>query len=402
MRASRFLVRLFALMLSASVAFAQSSVPPPPPGPPPAPPPDAVSATTAPQPPEFTQEQLDQMLAPIALYPDALLSQILMASTYPLEVVEAARWSRANPSLSGDAAVHAVDQYTWDPSVKSLVAFPRVLQTMEQKLEWMERLGDAFLSQQQQVMDTVQGLRQKAQAAGNLRSTDQERVESQGGQIAIEPANPAVVYVPYYDPTVVYGSWWWPAYPPVYWPVWPGYAFGPGIMFGWGIGIGVGVGFFFGGFDWGHHFAYAHGSPFYAHGGFHGGPGGAWAHDPSHRRGVPYRSAGLRQQFGRTSQSAEARNAFRGRDAGPANRAGPANGFAGRGEPAARSAAPAARAPAFNRPAETPSHAFEGVGHGSEVRSFSARGSSSIRHAAPSRPASHAAPSGHGGGQHHR
>jgi hypothetical protein len=376
MRAPRFIIRFFALMLSASLAFAQTSVPPPPPGPAPAPPPDATSPATAPQPPVFTPEQLDQMLAPIALYPDPLLSQILMASTYPLEVVEAARWSRANPSLTGDQAVHAVDQYSWDPSVKSLVAFPRVLQTMEQKLDWTERLGDAFLSEQQEVMGTVQNLRQKAQAAGNLRSTEQARIESQSGQIAIEPVNPGVVYVPYYNPTVVYGPWWWPGYPPVYWPVWPGYVLGPGVLFGWGIGIGVGVGFFFGGFDWGHRFAYARGAPFYAHGGLHAGASGAWAHDPAHRGGVPYRSAALRQQFGRTSQSAEARNAFRGRAAAPA--------------------------PASNRQVETPSHAFEGVGHGGEVRNFSARGRSSVQHAAPSRPASHAAPSSHGGGQRHR
>ena len=148
----------------------------------------------------FAEQELDQMLAPIALYPDALLSQILMASTYPIEVVQAARWSRANPGLSGDAAVRAVEQQSWDPSVKSLVAFPQVISMMDEKLDWMERLGDAFLSQQQQVMDAVQALRQKAQAAGNLKSNEIVRVEPQGQTIIIEQANPQVVYVPYYAP----------------------------------------------------------------------------------------------------------------------------------------------------------------------------------------------------------
>ena len=172
----------------------------------------------------FTQQELDQMLAPIALYPDPLLSQILMASTYPLEVVEASRWSRAHPNLQGDQAVRAAEREDWDPSVKSLVAFPQIITMMDQKLEWTERLGDAFLAQQPEVMGTVQRLRQKAYAAGNLRSNDQLRVVPQGQIIVVEPANPRVVYVPYYDPMIVYGPWWWPAYRPVYWAPWPGYA----------------------------------------------------------------------------------------------------------------------------------------------------------------------------------
>ena len=186
--------------------------------------------------PAFTQQELDQMLAPIALYPDSLLSQILMASTYPLEVVEAARWSKANPNLKGDQAVQAVAQNTWDPSVKSLVAFPQILLMMDEKLNWMERLGDAFLAQQQQVMDTVQSLRQKASAAGNLTSNDQIRVEQQGQSIVVEPANPQVVYVPYYDPMVMYGPWWWPLYPPVYWAPWPGYFIWSEIRGGFRVG----------------------------------------------------------------------------------------------------------------------------------------------------------------------
>src|SRR5712691_6488911 len=223
---------LLVLLVSASVAFAQT---PP-----------------APRNAAATQQELDQMLAPIALYPDSLLSQIFMASTYPLEVVEAARWSRANPGLTGEAAVDAVGERDWDASVKSLAAFPQVLAMMDQHLEWTARLGDVFIAQEPQVMETVQSLRQKAYEAGNLRSTEQATVYQQGEALAIEPASPQVVYVPYYDPRVAYGAWWWPAYPPVYWAPWPGYYAYPGYPagFAWGVGITVGAGFFFSACDW--------------------------------------------------------------------------------------------------------------------------------------------------------
>lgn len=266
--------------------------------------------------PAFTQQELDQMLAPIALYPDSLLSQILMASTYPLEIVEASRWSKANPNLKGEQAVQAVAENTWDPSVKSLVAFPQILMMMDEKLNWTERLGDAFLAQQQQVMDTVQNLRQKASAAGNLTSNDQIRVDQQGQSIAIEPANPQVVYVPYYNPAVMYGPWWWPAYPPVYWGPWPGYFYGPrfGVGFAWGLGIGIGQGFFFGGFNWPYrHINIVNVNNFYYHP-VNVNRGTVWAHDPVHRRGVPYRDLALRQQFSRMSASPEMRREFRGHE----------------------------------------------------------------------------------------
>ena len=161
----------------------------------------------------YNQAELDQMLAPIALYPDALLSQILMAATYPIEVVEAARWTRANPGLQGDEAVRAVQNQDWDSSVRSMVAFPQVLQRMDEQLDWTQSLGDAFLAQEPQMMDEVQQLRQRAQAAGNLRSDEQLRVEQQGPVIVLRPATPQYIYVPYYDPMVAYGHWWWPAYP---------------------------------------------------------------------------------------------------------------------------------------------------------------------------------------------
>ncbi len=275
---------------------------------------------SAPPRPTFMQQELDQMLAPIALYPDALLSQILIAATYPLEVVEASRWSRANPNLKGDQAVQAVAQNAWDPSVKSLVAFPQILLMMDDNLNWTERLGDAFLAQQAQVMDTVQNLRQKAYAAGNLKSSDQVRVEQQGQTIVVAPAAPEVVYVPYYDPMVIYGPWWWPAYPPVFWAPWPGFFVRPGFAFSFGIGITVGPGFFFGAFDWPHrHVTVVNVNNFFFNQTVTRNQTtvnqvNVWQHDPVHRRGIPYRDASMRQQFRRMSAAPETRQAFRGHD----------------------------------------------------------------------------------------
>ncbi|HEX7417303.1 MAG TPA: DUF3300 domain-containing protein [Steroidobacteraceae bacterium] len=259
----------------------------------------------------FSQQELDQMLAPIALYPDALLSQILMASTYPLEVVEAARWSRARPGLSGDDAVRAAEGENWDPSVKSLVAFPQVLERMDENLPWTQALGDAFLDQQAQVMDTVQALRRRAEAAGNLRSDDRLRVLDSGSGLMLELLNPQVVYVPYYDPLVVYGSWWWPAYPPVYWQPWPGYYAQPGYARGfyWGPPVGISAGFFFGAFDWPgrqvrvvrvNNYYYSHSVAVNRAVIANRAPG-AWHHEPEHRRGMAYRSVEAQQRFGAAS-----------------------------------------------------------------------------------------------------
>src|SRR5262249_21673492 len=150
----------------------------------------------------FTPEQLDQMLAPIALYPDALLSQTLMAATYPLEVVEATRWTQANPNLKGDAAVAAVKDKSWDGTVESLVAFPPTLALMNNNLDWTEKIGDAMIGQQKDVAESIQRLRAKAAAAGNLKTTPQQKVTTQpsgqsggsGSAIVIEPANPEVIY----------------------------------------------------------------------------------------------------------------------------------------------------------------------------------------------------------------
>ena len=263
------------------------------------------------------------MLAPIALYPDSLLSQIFMASSYPLEVVEAARWSRANPGLKGQEAVAAVEPKDWDPSVKALAAFPQVLAMMDQQLEWTARLGDVFIAQEPQVMETVQSLRQKAYAAGNLRSTEQAYVVQQGGALAIEPASPEVVYVPYYDPRVAYGPWWWPAYPPVYWAPWPGYYVYPGFAFAWGVGITVGAGFFFSACDWRQrHVTVVNVTNVTNVTNVNvnrqvvvNRPAPArtvqpvvWQHDPVHRRGVPYHIPSVQQRFGGSALAGQRRD----------------------------------------------------------------------------------------------
>jgi hypothetical protein len=197
-------------------------------------------------PPTFKQEELDQILAPIALYPDSLIAQILMASTFPLEVVQAERFAKQNASLKGEALTKALESQSWDPSVKSLVNFSQVLTMMNDKLDWTQKLGEAFLGQQKPVLDTIQRLRAKAQAAGNLKTTKEQTVIVEEKIIKIEPANPQVIYVPTYNPTVVYGAWAYPAYPPYYYYP-PGYvatttafAFASGVALGaaWGYAWG--------------------------------------------------------------------------------------------------------------------------------------------------------------------
>jgi len=210
-----------------------------------APPPSAEAAHA--QGPTYAQqspEQLQRLVAPIALYPDSLVAQVLAASTFPEQVVEADRFVQDHPDLKGDALATAVDPQPWDPSVKALTAFPSVLGNMDKNLSWTSSLGDAYYNQQQDVMDAIQVMRQKAEQTGNLKTTSQQTVSTQGSDIYIQPANPDVVYVPAYNPWLVYG------YPIVAWPGWYPY---PGIWFAgpylsFGIGFSVG---FFGGFVWG-------------------------------------------------------------------------------------------------------------------------------------------------------
>jgi len=256
----------------------------------------------------FRQWELDQLLAPIALYPDALLSQVLMAATYPVEVVEAARWSRRNPHLRGDDAVWAVEREDWDPSVKSLVAFPVLLSTMDERLEWTRDVGDAFLEQREDVIDSVQELRRRAWEAGLLRSDERLRYLDLGNAIAIEPTQPGMLFVPWYDPVAAFGVWGWPEHPPVRWSAWPGYeapvAAAP--VQRWGSGVRISVGLFFGAFDWPRRTVQVvHVNNYYRRTvvverqvEVHPRPPvftvvrevpRPWQHDPGHRRGVAYR-----------------------------------------------------------------------------------------------------------------
>ncbi|MFM0674178.1 DUF3300 domain-containing protein [Paraburkholderia sediminicola] len=201
----------------------------------------AAPAAYGQTPAKISNQQLDSLTAPIALYPDALLAQVLMASTFPQDVPAAAAWSKANPKLQGDDAVKAVASEPWDPSVQSLVAFPQVLATMASKPDWVTQLGNAFLAQPNDVMDSVQRLRKQAQQAGNLKTNPQQKVVVEQSTIQIVPVNPQVVYVPTYNPTVVYGTWPYPAYPPVYVPPPPGYAVASGLAAGLAFGVGVAI-----------------------------------------------------------------------------------------------------------------------------------------------------------------
>ena len=284
----------------------------------------AQSAPT-PDAPYSSQDELDQLLAPIALYPDELLAQVLMAATYPLEVVQAARFVEKNPGLKGEALDRALAERNWDPSVQSLAAFPQVLAMMDDKLDWTQRLGDAFLVDQERVMNTVQSLRKRAEAAGNLRSMPELTVMARDDTIIIQPAQPDVIYVPVYDPLLIYGPWWAPAYPPWYWcppPIY-GYPFCPTVAVGIWFGVGWVVSHDHWGWahpDWRHHDVGldTRDNRFWNHPGRRPPRGGTWEHSPDHRRGVAYPDPATRDRFIRVDPNAvRARESFRGRELVP-------------------------------------------------------------------------------------
>lgn len=231
----------------------------------------------------FSQAEIDQVLAPIALYPDQLLSQILMASTYPQDVFEAAAEARRAPDVRGEEAVRRVENAPWDASVIALAGFPDVLMMMDERRDWTERLGDMYIAQPEQVMETVQALRARADANGALQGGEQMTVERNGADYVIE-SPPEVVYVPYYDPRVVYGSWWWPDYQPVWWNPWPGYSYRWGYAgFGWGYGVRWRPTYWLAGIDWHHrHVRYSQHRPWYSHGNHHRA-GNRWTHNVEHR-----------------------------------------------------------------------------------------------------------------------
>ncbi len=406
------------------------------------PPSNLAPGQPAPTQPTLSPGQLSQLVAPIALYPDALVGQIMMAATYPLEVVEASRWLQdpANAGLRGDDLTNALTQQSWDPSVKSLVAYPEIIQMMDTKLDWTQSLGNAFLAQQGDVMASIQQLRQQAQQTGHLQTTPQQVVTVDQGDIAIEPANPQMVYVPDYDPAIVYGTWGYPSYPPVYFPPWPGYVLAGGI--GFGVGFAISAPFWgWDRFDWRHHSIYIDRGRYDRLSPGHPYIGGAtWQHDPYHRQGVPYRNPVVRAQFdaARLAAPRPAQN-VRGYEGGrPGNQGGRPNeggrpggsaqpGF-GHGAPApayehggaappqghaaaapppqqaAHQAGPfpqnrqAAPQPAYHQansppPApRAPSTAFEGVPRGNAVRADANRGYASHAAAQPQAAPRPAAP----------
>src|SRR5580658_5936466 len=323
---------------------------------------DAQAPAQTSQAPPYTQQtadQLQQLVAPIALYPDSLVAQVLAASTFPAEIVEADRWVQSNPDLKGDALAQAVDQQSWDPSVKALTAFPTVLGNMDKNISWTSSLGDAYYNQEQGVMDAIQVMRQKAQQAGNLKDTPQQTVQTQGSDIVIQPASPDVVYVPAYDPWLVYG------YPVAAWPGWYPY---PGIWYGgpslfWGVGFGIG---FYGGFGWGwghwgvgwggrnvifnNNRYYSRSNTFYNRNNYYRGGGergvannvrGGVRGNPGENRGVYNRPGGRDTPFHGNTQAARGFDQARGQTG-------------------------------------TRSSGFSGYDHGGEARSYSSRGSSSV------------------------
>ena len=265
--------------------------------------------------------QLDQLVAPIALYPDTLLAQVLMASTYPLEVVQADRWAKANKSLKGDALTSALGKQDWDASVKQLVSTPPVLDMMSEQLDWTQKLGDAVLAQQADVMDAIQRLRSKAQSAGKLETTKEQKIEvtEQAGKqvIVIEPASPETIYVPYYDPAVVYGTWPYPEYPAYYFPPAPYYGVGGALARGlaWGAGFAIGHEIW-DNFDWGRGNINVdidrdvnidrnvnRGDINFS----------KWEHNSYHRRGVNYNNADVKTKFAKANVNAGDRKLdFRG------------------------------------------------------------------------------------------
>jgi len=355
-------------------------------------------AQDAAQPAPFKKEEIEQLVAPIALYPDALVAQILMASTYPLEVVSAARWSKANPNVKDKALEDAMQKQTWDPSVKSLAAFPSVLAMLNEKLDMTQKLGDAFLGQQKEVMAAIQGLRTKADKAGNLKSSKEQTVTTaqEGGTtvIKIEPADPQVVYVPTYNPTVVYGPWPYSAYPPYYYYP-PGYSAGS-VFFAFTVGVAVGNAMW-GNCNWGgsnvtiNHNTYNNFNKTDI-------KTGDWNHNAEHRKGTQYRDSASQQKYGKgQQQGAQSREEFRGRaeqgrqeisrggadqykgggaadragsrEAGRADRAGGAGDRAGGGA--------GDRGGGMQQVGSRGAGGFDGIGQGGQTRDASSRGASS-------------------------
>jgi len=373
----------------------------------------APAASAAAEKRAFSQQDLDELLAPIALYPDALLAQVLMASTYPLEIVYAGRWLKAHPNLKGKELEEALKNETWDPAVKSLTTVPQVLTMMNEKLDWTTKLGDAVLAQQEDVMKTAQGLRKKAAEAGNLKSSPEQtvktEVQSEKTVYIIESAKPETIYVPTYDPAVVYGPWWYPYPPPYYYypPGYPGYYPGAGL-FWFSAGIIVG-GAIWGGCGWGNNEINididrqnnfdrntSRGDRNQSR-----PKDNKFSHNADHRKGASYRDKATAQKYNRggDAQRAQAREQFRGRadsgraqlsgmdrgqlqsqisaaDRGARDRAG--GGSSQRGDLGSRGSGDFGSrggASASQRDFSSRGGGFSGAGNGASTRAASSRGS---------------------------
>ena len=364
--------------------------------------PQAPAATTTAAAAKIPNDQLDSLVAPIALYPDPLLAQVLAASTYPLEIIQLQQWMARNPDLKGEALAAAVEKQDWDPAVQGLAALPDVVKRLGDDIKWTTDLGNAFLAQQSDVMDAVQRMRKKATDAGNLKTTEQQKVTTQVVEtkevIVIQQASPTVVYVPAYNPVVVYGPPIYP-YPPIYYPP-PGYWGGVAI----GFGVGVAMGAFWGG-GWGYGPRWGYGSVnininnrYVNHyNRYNAGNryGGNWNHNPAHRGGTPYADRGTANRFGGTARgdSMATRQTAARQNQGLGNRSGSAGaGRAGGASPGATSVG-AGRSGAGggdrvgnrsipNNPSSRSGSAFGGASSsrpsGSAARSSSQRGSSSM------------------------
>jgi Protein of unknown function (DUF3300) len=331
-------------------------------------------------------DELDSLVAPIALYPDPLLSQVLVASTYPLEVVQLQQWLGQHKDLKDKALADAVAKQNWDPSIQALAALPDVVKQLADNIKWTTDLGNAVLAQESDVMDAVQRMRQKAQSNGNLKSSDKAKVETQVIQdksvIVIEQTNPEVVYVPSYNPTVVYGAAPYYPYPPLYYPT-------GGLVLSFGIGVAMGA-FWSGGWGWGAGWGGGsinvnNNNTFVRNSNRNNGNVGNgnrgngnrgnsnWQHNPKHRGGAPYPSQGLASKYGGTTRGGQGQRGQSGLNGGAGRNGGGFSG--GGGDRVGNRQVP-------NSPGATNRGAFSGAGsrsNGSSARASSSRGSSSMR-----------------------
>ena len=297
--------------------------------------PQAATTTTS-SAPRIPNDQLDSLVAPIALYPDPLLAQVLAAATYPLEIIQLQQWLTKHPDLKGEALAAAVEKENWDPAVQGLAALPDVVKRLGDDIKWTNDLGNAFLAQQSDVMDAVQRMRKKASDTGNLKTTEQQKVTTQVVQtkevIVIQQANPQVIYVPAYNPVVVYGPPIYP-YPPIYYPP-PGY-YAAGVAIGFGVGIAMGA---FRGGGWGYGPRWGYGSVninvnnrYVNHYNRYNSVnryGGSWNHNPAHRGGAPYADRNTANRYGGTARgdSTATRQATARQNQGTSARTQPATG----------------------------------------------------------------------------